>query len=147
MNAPMRLGRGLATLATTAALAAGALAFAAPTAEAAPFKACGETWTSYYNPGSQGSLYKVNVWFKSASGGIKFCVQMVALKNPKGRVMTIKTTKPSKTTKSTKGGSLYVIKTVRAGDALTGQASFTYTNPAYPSGKRTVTSKFNFPVT
>lgn len=136
----------IGTAVTQSAIASNLLA---PAKTAGAFKACGRTWTTYYNPGYLSPLYKVEVFYKSLgkNKGIKICLRMKALSNPKGRKMTIKTSKPYKSTKSTKKSSFYIIRNVKPGNALKGKVVFKYTNPAYKNGVRTVASKFNIPVT
>lgn len=129
-----------------AAIAASAL-IAPATAHAAPFKACGETWTSVYTAPTGTPLFTLTVYFRSAgSGAIRFCPVMRG-KDAPGRVMKIALTKPVSRSVSTNKSVLYTKQTVKAGSALRGKAIFTYDNPAKPGGKGKGSVSFNFPVT
>ena len=144
------VSRRLAAVATALALGVGGTVAAAPTAQAAKLiTGCNETWTTAYSKPTGSKLYDLVIYYRSINNGkgIRFCVEMIAKKNAPGRKMTINVTSPTKVSKSTTGGRLYVKQNVSKGNTLAGKTTFSYKNPAYPGGKRSVTTTFKINVT
>ena len=139
----------IATLAAFTVAVGGTVA-ATPTAQAAKLiTGCNETWTTAYSKPTGSSLYDLVIYYRSINKGkgIRFCVEMIARKNAPGRKMTINVTSPTRVSKSTTGGRLYVKQNVSKGNTLAGKTTFSYKNPAYPGGKRSVTTNFKINVT
>ncbi|MEO5949201.1 MAG: hypothetical protein ABIP74_02260 [Candidatus Saccharimonas sp.] len=131
---------------TAAIIGIGSTVISAVPASAAT-TACGIT-ANWLSAGTEYPSTLYHTTFRSrvlSNDDMQFCLTMTADKSPTGRKMKISIARPgTDISASTTGSSVYVKTTLTPGQQASSTYAFSYDNPAYPNGVRTVTSGESF---